>query len=184
MIKDIGTIRKELDGFEEIEEIEIPNAFNKGNHIKYITQKNDEESFYKGGKFNYYGDDCIYLESKSKKWCVPICKRNEDGSIKYQSRFFIKEKEEDKECLEENNKLMDTIKYQQKIIQKLTENLKELEVVKISLIKEKREYEELLQQNRFNFKEVCVESRVKDKKIKKYEEIIQKLTNSHSVFNN
>ena len=45
MIKDIGTIRKELDGFEEIEEIEIPNAFKKGNHIKYITQKNDEESF-------------------------------------------------------------------------------------------------------------------------------------------
>ena len=126
MIKDIGTIRKELDGFEEIEEIEIPNAFKKGNHIKYITQKNDEESFYKGGKFNYYGDDCIYLESKSKKWCVPICKRNEDGSIKYQSRFFIKEKEEDKECLEENNKLMDTIKYQQKIIQKLTENLKDV----------------------------------------------------------
>ncbi len=180
MIKDIGIIRKELDGYIEVQ---LPYEFDKGCHIKYITQKKDEESFYKGGKFNYYGNDCIYLETNSRKWCVPICKRNKDGSIKYSSRFFIKEKQEDNECLEENNKLMDTVKYQQKIIEKLTENLKELEVVKVTLIKEKRDYEELLQQNRFNFKEVCVESREKDKKIKKYEEIIKKLANSHSVFN-
>ncbi len=88
MIKDIGIIRKELDGYIEVQ---LPYEFDKGCHIKYITQKKDEESFYKGGKFSYYGNDCIYLETSSRKWCVPICKRNKDGSVKYSSRFFIKE---------------------------------------------------------------------------------------------
>ena len=181
MIKDIGIIRKELEGFVEIE---LPYDFEKGCHIKYITLKNNEDSFYKGGKFNYYGNDCIYLKTNSKNWCVPICKRNKDGIIQYKSRFFIKENcENNSECLEKNNELSKTIEYQQLIIEKLKNNLKDLELLKYSLIKEKREYEELLQQNRYNLKEISIDNREKDKKIKEYEKIIKKLTNSHSVFN-
>jgi len=179
MIKDMTVIRKELDGYIEIE---LPYDLEKGCHIKYITKKKDEDSFYKGGKFNYYGNDCIYLETNSKKWCVPICKRNKDGTLNYKSRFFIKEKQDENECKQENKELSEIIKYQQSIIETMSEKLKRLEIIKTTITGEKREYEELLQQNRFNFKEVCIESREKDKTIKKYEEIIQKLANSHSVF--
>jgi len=66
----------------------------------------------------------------------------------------------------------------------MSEKLKELEIIKVQLINEKREYEELLQQNRYNYKNVCIQLSEKNNKISKYEEIINKLTNSHSVFNN
>ena len=167
-----------MEGYTEIE---LPYELEKGCHIKYITKKKDEESFFQGGKFNYFGNDCVFLETSSRKWSVPICKRNKDGSINYKSRFFIKS-ESEKECTEDIKTLTDTIEYQQSIIEKLSENNKNLEKLNVSLLNEKRNYEELLQQNRFNLKELSVKSREKDEKILKYEEIIKKLANSHSVF--
>jgi len=178
MIKDISLIRSELEGFIEVE---LPYEFEKGSQIKYITKKNEEESFYKGGKFNYFGNDCIFIETNSRKWSVPTCKRNKDGSIAYQSRFFIKSEEEAK-CDKVNHELNQIIEYQQSIIEKLSEKNKKLEIINVSLTQDKRDYEELLQQNRFNFKELSIESRKKDNIITKYESVIQKLTNSHSVF--
>jgi len=178
MIKDISKIRQELDGYEEVE---LPYNFERGCHIKYITLKNDDESFYLGGEFQNLGNDCIILKNNSKSWSVPLCKRNKDGSVKYQSRFFIKDKDEI-ECDEKVNELNDIIKYQQSIIETMTEKLKELEVARAQILIEKRDYEELLQQNRYNYKKTCIESREKDIKIEKYEEIIKKLANSHSVF--
>ena len=65
MIKDISIIRKELEGYEEVI---LPFEFNKGCSIKYITQrkKDNEESFYTGGEFVCYGNDCIVLRKKQK----------------------------------------------------------------------------------------------------------------------
>jgi len=180
MIKDISIIRKELDGYEEVE---IPYDFERGCSIKYITLKGDDESFYLGGEFQNLGNDCIILKNNNKTWSVPLVKRNKDGTIKYQSRFFIKEKENE-ECDKKLNELKETINYQQNIINIMSEKLKELEIIKVQLINEKREYEELLQQNRYNYKNVCIQLSEKQDKISKYEEIINKLTNSHSVFNN
>ena len=178
MIKDISKIREELKGYEEVE---LPYEFDKGCHIKYITLKGDDESFYTGGRFKYFGNDCIFLEYKCKTWSVPIVKKNKDGTIYYNSRFFIKEINEEK-CDKKIEDLNNTITFQQSIIEKMSERLKELEITKVSLINEKRENEALLQQNRYNYKEKCIENDEQKKIIKKYENAIQKLSNSHSMF--
>ena len=77
MIKDISIIRKELEGFEEVE---LPFDFTRGCIIKYITLKKkdneEEESFYKGGEFINFGNDCIILKHKQRTWSVSCCKRN------------------------------------------------------------------------------------------------------------
>ena len=178
MIKDISKIRKELDGYEEVE---LPYNFERGCHIKYITVKNDDESFYLGGFFQNFGNDCIILKNNSKSWSVPLYKRNKDGSIKYQSRFFIKENGDEK-CDKKLEELNDVIKYQQKIIEKMTKNLKEKEIKYAQVIIENKEYKELLEQNRNNYTKVCIESKEKNDKLEKYEELIKKLANSHSIF--
>lgn len=185
MIKDISIIRKELEGFEEII---MPYNFDKNCSIKYITLKlnkknnEEEESFYNGGKFVSLGNDCIFLKKSNKKWSVPTCKRNKDGSIRYSTRFFIKSKEEE-ECSKEIIELNDIIKYQQNIIDKLSDKLKNLELINYQVIQEKQNYEKLLQQNRFNLKEISIELRETKNKITTYEDIIKKLTKSHQMFN-
>lgn len=179
MIKDISIIRKELDGFEEIE---LPYDFEKGCLIKYITlDKKDDESFYLGGNYENLGDNCIILKKGLRTWAAPMTLKNPDGSTRYTSRFFVKEAEN--KCTKEIQELKDTIHYQQSIIETMTQKLAKLEVVQQTISQEKKDYEELLQQNRYNFKEKCIEAREKDETIKRYEEIIQKLTHSHHVFN-
>ena len=177
MIKDISIIREELNNFIEIK---MPYEFEKECHIKYITLKNGEESFYTGGNFLTYGNDCLLLKNKNRTWSVPMCFRNKDGSIKYESRFFIPEKIEEK-CDKIVEELNDTINFQQSIIEKLTDQLKNIEIHRKQLIDTNQEYEELLQQNRYNLKELSIQSREKDKKILQYEEIIQKLSQSHPL---
>ena len=73
MIKDISKIRKELDGYEEIE---LPYNFERGCHIKYITLKDDDESFYLGGSFQNLGNDCIILKNNSKSWSFEKFKKS------------------------------------------------------------------------------------------------------------
>lgn len=183
MIKDISIIRKELENYEEVE---LPFDFQRGGIIKYITLKKkdkeeEEESFYNGGKFINFGNDCVVLKNKSRTWSVPTCKRNKNGSIRYSTRFFIKGVEEVK-CDKKVGELNEIIQYQQSIIEKMTHKITGLEVIKQQLSKERQEYEELLQNNRHNLKKISIESREKDDKILKYEEVIKKLANSHQMF--
>ena len=175
MIKDISIIRKELDNFIEVS---LPYDFKKNCLIKYITLKNNEESFYKGGRFQNLGNDCLILSNNSRTWSVPTCFRNKDGSIDYISRFFIEENEETT-CDKEKKELQNTIQFQQSIIEKLTKKLEDIELQKKYILDEKSDYEELLQQNRYHFKELSIQSREKDEQLKKYEDIIQKLSASH-----
>ena len=163
MITDISRIRKELEGYVEIE---LPYVFEKGCNIKYIKLKGykldkEDESFYQGGKFQFYGNDCVVLEHKKRRWSVPMIIKNQDGSTNYTSRFFIKEKE-DVQCDEKVEELNEIIQYQQSIIENISERLKELEIIKNTLSNDKREYEELLHQNRYNYKEKCIENKEKD----------------------
>jgi len=182
MIKDISIIRKELEGFEEVE---LPYDFSKGCAIKYITltkkDNEEEESFYKGGEFISLGNDCVIIKNKYRSWSVPTCKRNKNGSIRYSTRFFIQGEEEVK-CDKKVGELNEVVQYQQSIIEKMTDKIKELEIIKRQLSKERQDYEELLQQNRYNLKKLSIESRDKDEKIVKYEEVIKKLANSHQLF--
>ena len=178
MIKDLSIIRKELENHVEVQ---LPYEFHKNCHIKYITLKNDEESFYKGGKFINNGNDSLILTNNIKTWAVPTCFRNKDGSINYESRFFIPEKEE--EINKETKELHDTIEFQQSVIEKLTDQLKEIELQKKYLQDDKTEYEELLQQNRYHLKDLSIQLREKNTQLSQYENIIQKLSQSHPLMN-
>jgi len=180
MIKDISIIREELIGFAEVE---MPYDFPKGCHIKYITMKNDEESFSTGGKFCNLCNDYLILENNGPTWSVPICIRNKCGDIIYQSKFFIPENTENN--IQEGGgkkkstkELEETIEYQQSIIEKLIERVKEIEIQKHELNEKTSSYEELLQEGRFKLKELAIELRNKTEKLNHYEELIPKLYNS------
>ena len=123
MIKDINLIKEHLIGYIEVE---LPYSFKKGEDIKYITIRNDGESFYTGGNFVSLGNNCIILQNNFRKWSVPTCKLDKNGDIDYRSRFFIVENELD-DCNQDNKKLKEIIKFQQDIIDKLHSQLKDIE---------------------------------------------------------
>ena len=181
MIKDISIIREELIGFAEVE---MPYDFPKGCHIKYITMKNDEESFSTGGKYCNICNDFIILENNGSSWRVPICIRNKYGDIIYQTKFFILENPENDiqggggDKKEDKKELNETIEYQQSIIEKLIERIKEVEIQKHELSEKVSSYEELLQEGRFKLKELSLQLKEKTNKLNQYEELIPKLYNS------
>ena len=180
MIKDISIIRKELNGFAEVE---MPYDFPKDCHIKYITMKDNEESFSTGGKFCSFCNDLLILENNGPTWSVPIYIRNKYGDIIYQSKFFIPENTNEIIMTgggkkKDTKELEDTIEYQQTIIEKLIERVKEVEVQKNELLEKSSSYEELLHQRRYKLKELAIELREKTNKLDHYEELIPKLYNS------
>jgi hypothetical protein len=131
MIKDIDIIKEHLLGYMEVE---LPYPFKRGEKIKYITMRDDGESFYIGGDFVSLGNNCIILQNNLRNWCVPICKLDKHGNVNYKSRFFIGEKELE-ECNENNKKLKETVEFQQQIIDKLERNMRVLEKENILLKK-------------------------------------------------
>ena len=120
MIKDLKQIKEHLKGHSEIE---LPYPFKKDVHIKYITIKDGDESFYVGGKFIKILDNRILLCNNGKSWTVPISMKNKEGDVIYKSRFFVHkdfEKREDKKVSE----LESIIKSQQEVIKKLSQQVK------------------------------------------------------------
>ena len=182
MIKDISKIREYLEGYVEVE---LPYDFNKDESIQYITCEYDSEgniscdSFYPNCKFIRRCNDIIMLESNTLIKRVPIYKRDKEGNITYQSRFFIKEEDEElKECENDKSELLKTIQYQQEIIEKCSERIKTLELDKHETYDKISTYEDLLQQGRYKLKELSIENRELKSKIDHYEELIPKLYNS------
>lgn len=187
MIKDLSIIREHLEGYVEIE---MPYDFIRDCHVCYITCELDEnneiigESFFPGGKFKRKCNDIIFLQNGGPEKRVSICKRNNHGEIIYQSRFFIKENNEEKEQLgggkniKKEKDLEETINYQQNIIEKLIERIKEIEIQKNKCEETISTYEELLQENRYKLKELSIQLREKTNKLDHYEELIPKLYNS------
>jgi hypothetical protein len=183
MIKDISKIREYLEGYVEVE---LPYEFEKNSSIQYITCEYDKEgnisrdSFYPNCKFLRRCNDIILLESNTLIKRVPIYKRDKEGNITYQSRFFIREEVEDslKECENDKSELLKTIKYQQNIIEKCSERIKTLELDKHETYDKVSTYEDLLQQGRYKLKELSIENREMQEKINHYEELIPKLYNS------
>lgn len=134
MINDINKIQYELIGFSEVK---LPYKFKKNDKIKYITIKNNSESFYTGGSFVRFGNECIILTNGTKQWSFKTVIRNDINDIIYNSRIFLKNSEDkynDKELIE----LKKIIKSQQTIIDKMSHNLK-LQEKKIN------KYENMLQ---------------------------------------
>ena len=183
MIKDVALIRKQLEGFSEVE---MPYDFKKDCIIQYITKHvcDDIESEYfsTGGKFIRRCNDILILEINGNNKIVSICKRDKRGSIVYQSRFFIEEDDKvhmngggSPRSKQSDKKENDIIKYQQSIIDKLTEKIKDVELAKQELHETITTYEDLLQEGRFKLKDLSIELRDKTKKIEHYEELIPKL---------
>ena len=185
MIKDLTIIREHLVGYAEVE---MPYDFANDCSIHYITCSIDrdgnvsDESFYPDFKFKSRCNDILIVENKAFTKRVPICRRNKDGDIIYQSRFFIPETIEDNVAMvgggKSNQESEDKISYQQEIIEKLIERVNEVEIQKHELSETISTYEDLLQEGRYKLKELSVSNREQKDKLDHYEELIPKLYNS------
>ena len=124
-MNDITKIKKALLSHVKVE---LPYTFSKDTHVKYLTLKDEDELFYRGGKFCCQKGNCIFLDNCGKKWKVPINYYDNEGDIIYTTTFFIKNKEDkEMEITKENKRRDEIIITQREIIQKLTRKIKELE---------------------------------------------------------
>lgn len=140
MIQDIDKIKKEIKNHIEID---ILFPLKPGTIVKYITLKDNEESFYLGGLFVRKGNEKIFLSQSGQTWAVPSKIRDNNNFVLYNSRFFIHKdnlkkteikKKEDKELekivesqQEVINKMTAQIIKYQKDINKKNERIKKLE---------------------------------------------------------
>jgi len=176
MIKDIIRIRVELESYNEVM---YPYEFPKGIHIKYISLRSGEESFYPGGKFQCLGDNCLYVENTYKRWKIPLKFFEKDGSVKYQTRLFIPENESEI-CSKETLEHLQMIKYQQNIIDTMVQRIQSVETTIQKQQDMKSTYEELLQQNRYHLKQLTDILKEKDAKLQQAYKVIERLTSSSS----
>jgi magnesium-transporting ATPase (P-type) len=124
-MNDIVKIKEELVSHLKVE---LPYTFSKETHIKYLTLKDEDELFYRGGKFCCQKGNCIYLYNSGRKWKVPINYYDNDGNIVYTTTFFIKNSDEEiKESDKDNKRKDEIILAQQDLIKKLTQKIRELE---------------------------------------------------------
>ena len=119
MLKDINKIRKELEGYDEVE---LPFDFPLGTHVKYIKLVDDEEAFFTGGNYVKLGMDRIYLSTGGPSWSIPIKIRDDDSNVIYKSRFFVPKRE--KIVPKDTQHLHKVIESQQSVIDKMTEIIK------------------------------------------------------------
>jgi len=118
MIKDIKTIREELNGFDEVE---MPFDFKIGTRIKYITVLDNVESFYTGGNYVRMVNEKIVLSNGGPDWRVPTVLRDNNCKIIYNSRFFIPNLEEEVLSEKTQKHYEKIIETQQRVIDKMTE---------------------------------------------------------------
>jgi len=183
MIKDLTKIREYLNDYVEVE---MPYEFIQNSKIQYITCSVDNEgnisceSFYPDCKFLRRCNDLLFIEYNGINKRVPICRRDKEGTIIYQSRFFIPEQLPEKLSEDPINTNIESksIEYQQEIIEKLIERVTFLEIEKHENDEKISTYEELLQEGRYKLKALSIELREKNEKLNHYEELIPKLYNS------
>ena len=119
MIQDIDKIKKEIKNHIEID---ILFPLKPGTIVKYITLKNNEESFYIGGLFVRKGNEKIFLSQSGKTWAVPTKIRDNNNFVLYNSRFFIDKNNLKKtEIIKKDDKELEKIvESQQQVINKMT----------------------------------------------------------------
>ena len=121
---DIVKIKEELNSHLKVE---LPYTFERDTHIKYLTLKDNDELFYRGGKFCYQKGNNIHLTNCGRKWVVPINFYDSDGEITYTTTFFIRDEDITEDSSKDNKRKDEIIITQQEIIKKLTKKVKELE---------------------------------------------------------
>tara|TARA_Y100001958_G_scaffold151290_1_gene136058 strand:- start:1615 stop:2064 length:450 start_codon:yes stop_codon:yes gene_type:complete len=119
MIQDIDKIKKEIKNHIEID---ILFPLKPGTNVKYITLKDNEESFYIGGLFVRKGNEKIFLSQSGKTWAVPTKIRDNNNFVLYNSRFFIHKDNLKKTEIKkkEDKELEKIIESQQQVINKMT----------------------------------------------------------------
>ena len=170
MIQDISRIREDLQGYTEVV---YPYDFTTSHHIKYITLKGDNESFYPGGMYVSIGSNCIYVKNSYKRWGIPICKYDKDGNTTYKTRLFVLDTAAESKETKDSKETKETLEFQQNIIDKMTDKVKTLQQQNDQLIECKQSYEEMLQANRYTLKQLSIENRDKQTQIDKYKQILQ-----------
>lgn len=122
MIQDIDKIKKEIKNHIEID---ILFPLKPGTIVKYITLKNNEESFYIGGLFLRKGNEKIFLSQSGKTWAVPTKIRDNNNFVLYNSRFFIhKDNLKKTEIKKRDDKELEKIvESQQQVINKMTSQI-------------------------------------------------------------
>lgn len=122
MIQDIDKIKKEIKNHIEID---ILFPLKPGTIVKYITLKNNEESFYIGGLFVRKGNEKIFLSQSGKTWAVPTKIRDNNNFVLYNSRFFIDKNNLKKtEIIKKDDKELEKIvESQQQVINKMTSQI-------------------------------------------------------------
>ena len=122
MIQDIDKIKKEIKNHIEID---ILFPLKPGTIVKYITLKNNEESFYIGGLFVRKGNEKIFLSQSGKTWAVPTKIRDNNNFVLYNSRFFIHKDNLKKTEIKkkDNEELEKIVESQQQVINKMTSQI-------------------------------------------------------------
>jgi hypothetical protein len=119
MSQDLEFIRSELKNCEEIETYQ---DLVLGNHVKYITIKDNDEYFYTGGIYKRLGDNKIFLKHGGSTRSVPLTYKNKEGEVIYKTRLF---NQINNNC--SNNEIKEykkIIHNQQNIIETLNKQLK------------------------------------------------------------
>ena len=89
MSQDIRYIKQQL---KTCEEVDSPYDIKIGDHVKYITLKDESEFFYEGGTYLRMGDNKITLKDGSKYIYVPLVFKKDNGYILYRTRLLLKMK--------------------------------------------------------------------------------------------
>ena len=137
MITDINKIKKELENFSQIE---FPYDIKPNCHVKYLTVKDKQEYFYRGGKFKKFGNECLILENSNKTWRVPKYIKDKNGKTsKTLSHYLANYPQKTEELcthlaklgcyLLENHILVSDLHGNNIVFQHLSENSKKLMIV-------------------------------------------------------
>ena len=121
MSQDISYIRKAI---RSCEEVDSPYDIKIGQHVKYITLKDNSEFFYEGGIYSMMGDNKIILKNKTKTEHVPLILKNPDGYVLYKTRLFVVNQDENKCEGKKKEEYEKIIQNQQQIIEKMNLQLK------------------------------------------------------------
>ena len=140
MTTDITQIKKELQGFEQIDS---PFDLIPGDIIKYITHKDGKQCFFTGGSYKRMGDNKVFLEDKGRIKSFDINIVDKDGSILYSSRIFVKSEDDcpSSKELEEYQKIIET---QQHIIEVMTDKIKNNKIIMDQMNGKNQKYEQII----------------------------------------
>jgi len=122
MSQDLDEIKQELINCEEFSS---PFDIDINSHVKYITLKDKQEYFYKGGKYVGMTDNMIILQTEKTKVFVPLTIKHPNGTILYKTRLFVVDDESDISSKEKTH-YESIIHNQQSIIETMTQKIKQL----------------------------------------------------------